>query len=54
MVATLEMLDAGRTPMFSSDDPRWDFDDPVVAFRTAPEALKRRIFYENAAELYGL
>ena len=50
----LEMMDAGRTLMFSSDYPHWDFDDPLAAFKDVPDALKRRIFYENAAELYGL
>jgi predicted TIM-barrel fold metal-dependent hydrolase len=50
----LEMLDAGRTLLFSSDYPHWDFDDPFAAFKDVPEPLKRRIFYENAAELYHL
>jgi predicted TIM-barrel fold metal-dependent hydrolase len=50
----LEMLDAGRTLMFSSDYPHWDFDDPVAAFKDVPEAMKRRIFHDTAAELYGL
>ena len=48
------MLDAGRTLLFSSDYPHWDFDDPFAAFKDVPDALKRRIFYENAAELYRL
>jgi predicted TIM-barrel fold metal-dependent hydrolase len=50
----LEMMDAGRTLLFSSDYPHWDSDDPVAAFKHVPAALKRRIYYENAAELYGL
>jgi len=49
----LEAMDAKQTLMFSSDYPHWDFDNPVEAFRAVPEGLKRRIFYENAAELYG-
>ena len=50
----LEAMDAGRTLLFSSDYPHRDFDNPVEAFRVVPEGLKRRIFFENAAELYGL
>lgn len=50
----LEMMDARRTLMFSSDYPHWDFDDPIAAFKHVPEALKQRIFFDNAAELYGL
>ncbi|HEV2126068.1 MAG TPA: amidohydrolase family protein [Chloroflexota bacterium] len=50
----LEMMDAKRTLMLSTDYPHWDFDDPLVAFARVPDDLKRRIFFENAAELYGL
>jgi predicted TIM-barrel fold metal-dependent hydrolase len=50
----LEAMDAKQTLLFSSDYPHWDFDNPVEAFRAVPDDLKRRIFYENAAELYGL
>jgi predicted TIM-barrel fold metal-dependent hydrolase len=49
----LEAMEAKQTLLFSSDYPHWDFDNPVEAFRAVPEELKRRIFYENAAELYG-
>ena len=50
----LEQMDAKRTLMLSTDYPHWDFDDPIAAFARVPEEYKRRIFYENAAELYGL
>ena len=49
----LEAMDAKQTLLFSSDYPHWDFDNPVEAFRAVPDDLKRRIFYENAAELYA-
>ena len=52
MVATLEMLHAGRKLTFSSGYPHLGFDDPVAAFRTAPEARRRRICYGHAAGLY--
>ncbi|MCZ8517076.1 amidohydrolase family protein [Paenibacillus filicis] len=50
----LEMMDAEHILMFSSDYPHWDFDSPKVAFPKLPDALKRRIFYENAKEFYNL
>jgi predicted TIM-barrel fold metal-dependent hydrolase len=48
------MMDAAHTLMFSSDYPHWDFDSPQQAFPRLPADLKRRIFVENARELYGL
>ena len=49
------MLQAERTLCFASDFPHWDFDDPERAFpKTIGPALLKRIFYDNAAELYGL
>jgi uncharacterized protein len=50
-----EMVDAEKTVCFSSDFPHWDFDDPFRCFPSSlPETLKTRIYYDNAAELYGL
>ncbi len=49
------MIHAERTLCFATDFPHWDFDDPRRALPKilAPE-LRRRILYDNAAELYGL
>jgi uncharacterized protein len=50
-----EMIQAHRTLMFATDFPHWDFDDPTRVFpRKIDAALRRRIMYDNAAELYGL
>ena len=49
-----EMMQADRTLMFSSDYPHWDFDSPQQAFPRLSAELKKRIFAENARELYGL
>lgn len=40
--------------MFASDYPHWDFDSPTLAFPKLDDRLWDRIFYQNAAELYGL
>jgi predicted TIM-barrel fold metal-dependent hydrolase len=54
LLKTLELLDAEHILMFSSDYPHWDFDSPRLAFPKLPEKLHRRIFFENAKELYRL
>jgi predicted TIM-barrel fold metal-dependent hydrolase len=48
------MVHADRTMVFSTDYPHWDTDSPKSTFRRVPEQMRRRIFYDNAAELYGL
>ena len=41
--------------VFATDYPHWDADDPDLAFpvRLPPE-LEKKIYFENAAKLYGL
>ncbi|NJK91555.1 MAG: amidohydrolase [Blastochloris sp.] len=51
--AILEMIHAERTVMFSSDYPHWDNDSPRHGLPRLGEDLAQRIFYGNAAELYG-
>jgi predicted TIM-barrel fold metal-dependent hydrolase len=55
LLAIFDIVKAERTVMFATDLPHWDFDDPNRALprKISPE-LRRRILYENAAELYGL
>jgi uncharacterized protein len=50
----LEMFDAGRMLMFSTDFPHWDGDTPDFAARAFPPALRPRVMSETARELYGL
>jgi uncharacterized protein len=52
--AVLEMIHADRTLIFSTDYPHWDNDFPGHTLQGIPAALRRRIFYENAAELFNL
>jgi predicted TIM-barrel fold metal-dependent hydrolase len=47
------MLHAEKTVVFASDYPHWDFDNPILAFAHFPKELKRRVFVENALEMYG-
>ncbi|MEP6954741.1 MAG: amidohydrolase family protein [Solirubrobacteraceae bacterium] len=54
LLALLEMMDAERVLMFSSDYPHWDFDSPARAFPSLPPAMREAIFSTNARTLYGL
>jgi predicted TIM-barrel fold metal-dependent hydrolase len=53
LLQMLAMLRAEKTVVFASDYPHWDFDNPLLAFTHFPPDLKRRIFVDNALELYG-
>ncbi|MEO7911996.1 MAG: amidohydrolase family protein [Roseiflexaceae bacterium] len=53
LLQMLRMMHAEKTVVFASDYPHWDFDNPLMAFTFFPAELKRRIFVENAVELYG-
>ena len=52
--AILEMFDAAHMLMFSTDYPHWDGDTPDFAARFFPKALRSRVLYQTACELYGL
>jgi uncharacterized protein len=54
LLQVMEMMDAGRLLLFSSDYPHWDFDSPTRAFPKLPDDLREAIFSTNARELYGL
>lgn len=53
LLQMLSMLHAEKTVVFASDYPHWDFDNHKLAFSFFPQDLKRRIFVDNALELYG-
>jgi predicted TIM-barrel fold metal-dependent hydrolase len=50
----LEMFDAGRMLMFSTDFPHWDGDTPEFTGRWLPPHLRQRVMSETARELYRL
>lgn len=54
LLQIFDMIEAHRTVCYASDYPHWDFDNPRRAFPRMERALQERIFYGNAAELYGL
>jgi predicted TIM-barrel fold metal-dependent hydrolase len=52
--ALLEMVDADRTLLFSSDYPHWDTDDPTVTLKSQlPSHLRERVAWQNAVETFG-
>jgi predicted TIM-barrel fold metal-dependent hydrolase len=54
LLQVFEMMNVEQVLMFSSDYPHWDFDSPRHAFPKLPDSVHRRIFSENARELYRL
>jgi predicted TIM-barrel fold metal-dependent hydrolase len=41
--------------VFATDYPHWDADDPDESFPIAlPPDVQQKIYFENAARLYGL
>ncbi|MFT3865086.1 MAG: amidohydrolase family protein [Solirubrobacterales bacterium] len=53
LLAMLDIVEAERTLLFSSDYPHWDFDDPTRALKLLPEEMRARVRGGNAIELYG-
>lgn len=49
-----DMIDGDHIIMFSSDYPHWDQDEPTEVLKRLPLESKKRIFYENAKNLYKL
>ncbi|MHB8647343.1 MAG: amidohydrolase family protein [Thermomicrobiales bacterium] len=49
----LEMVEAERTLLFSSNYPNWLYGDPFAMVAAIPAAIQRRVMVENALALYG-
>ena len=49
----LRWLHADEILVFGSDYPHWDWDNPDRVLRGVSPQLRRRVFYDNARELYG-
>jgi predicted TIM-barrel fold metal-dependent hydrolase len=52
--STLEAMSAGKTLIFATDYPHWDFDDPDYVLRKLPKGMRKGIMVDNARQLYGL
>ena len=50
----LDMTDAEHILLFASGYPDWDFDDPSCILPGIQGEARNKIFYRNAAKLYGL
>jgi predicted TIM-barrel fold metal-dependent hydrolase len=50
----MKAINAEECLLFASDYPHWDFDSPFKSFPKMEHRMWDRIFYQNAAELYGL
>lgn len=51
--AVLEMIEARRTLLFSTDYPHWDNDTPAFVLGKMPADIRDRVAGENARELFG-
>jgi predicted TIM-barrel fold metal-dependent hydrolase len=50
----LDMVHADETLLYASDYPHWDNDNPAAMLNGVDEETRRRIFGENARQVYGL
>lgn len=50
----LDAMHAEETLIYCSDWPHWDWDDPATTFPKLPERLHKRVFAENAREMFNL
>ena len=53
LLQMFEQMHADETLVYCSDFPHYDWDDPHTVFPKIPESLRRRIFQDNARELFG-
>jgi predicted TIM-barrel fold metal-dependent hydrolase len=50
----LDWMDGDQILMYASDFPHWDYDHPDRTLISAPPETRRRIFHENAEEVFAL
>ncbi len=53
LVQIFDMVDAAHTVMFASDYPHYDADEPGILPKQLGEEALERIYWHNAAELFG-
>jgi predicted TIM-barrel fold metal-dependent hydrolase len=50
----LELMDGDELLLYASDFPHWDFDNPDRTLTTVSPEVRRRIFADNASEVFAL
>ena len=54
LTRAMEMMQADRILLFSSDYPHWTFDDPRWVVKHLPERMREQIMHRNGIGLYHL
>jgi len=54
LMKILDIIDAEKLLMFSSDYPHWDADSPEHALPNLSDSVEKKIYYENAEDVYSL
>jgi hypothetical protein len=52
--SVLDEFDLRELCMFASDYPHWDADEPEYVYGRFPKEWREKVFWKNAANLYGL
>jgi predicted TIM-barrel fold metal-dependent hydrolase len=53
MVRLIESFGGDDILCFASDYPHWDTDDPTYVASRLPKRWHKKVFYDNAADLFG-
>jgi predicted TIM-barrel fold metal-dependent hydrolase len=54
LTRALELMDADKILLFSSDYPHWTYDDPRWLLKHLPERMREAIMFKNGIETYHL
>jgi predicted TIM-barrel fold metal-dependent hydrolase len=50
----IDWMSGEQTLMFATDYPHWDWDDPAMTLNGFPDDFRRRVFFDNAVDTFGL
>jgi predicted TIM-barrel fold metal-dependent hydrolase len=54
LTRAMEMMEADKILLFSSDYPHWTYDDPTWVLKHIPEKMQDAIMYKNGIRVYHL
>jgi predicted TIM-barrel fold metal-dependent hydrolase len=54
LTRAMEMMEADKILLFSSDYPHWTYDDPTWVLKHIPEQMRDAIMYKNGIRVYHL